>query len=248
MVTGILRKEEVDWKKIRIRRDRNKENIGTKTEEKVANYLHERFPEYSVMNNLYFELDEYNSEIGMYRTMQIDHIVIGRKAVYVVETKHLPNNVTLTGSSQMKNWKYTECGAEGSAHRETNADSQNQKHKRHVENIINNKLEMQVPVISIVCIDGLEDKKILLNLTYKHEVVSMDELSDKIEYYEKILLSNYDELPRKKIFNLICEELIYDNIIPEIDDVMLKHLVYVKQIIKNRNAKSKTKKRRSVKK
>ena len=62
-----------------------------------------------------------------------------------------------------------------------------------------------------------------------HEVVTMDNLADRIRYYEstidsdRVVYEHSDDLIRK-----FKEEEVYDNIIPQIRDVELKYRVYTK--------------------
>ena len=90
-------------------------------------------------------------------------------------------------------------------------------------------IRRDVPAIAIVNIIGLTDEQIHLDIESGHEVVTMDNLADRIRYYENTIDSNHvayehsDDLIRK-----FKEEEVYDNIIPEIRDVELKYRIYLK--------------------
>lgn len=236
MVSINERKEEYDWKNAHIRvtkTDKKRQGAGVRAEEVVRGILQDINAHYIEIHDVYFETDYFNFDVGMYQTMQIDHILIAQKAIYVIETKHLPSNAILTGGSNTKKWIYTEFDAQHKKH--THAD--------FVRNLIKAKTGVDVPVISIVNLDGIKDENVQVFLKYKHEVVCTYELKDKILYYENRFASR-DDIDVMKMEDLIKSEAIYDGIIPQIDDVKRKHLVYVKLVNKNAREKAKTGRRR----
>ena len=90
-------------------------------------------------------------------------------------------------------------------------------------------IRRDVPAIAIVNIIGLTEEQIHLDIESGHEVVTMDNLADRIRYYEstidsdRVVYEHSDDLIRK-----FKEEEVYDNIIPQIRDVELKYRVYTK--------------------
>ena len=182
----------------------------------------------------------------MYPTLQIDHILITKRAIYVVETKHIPEDSELIGGSNTKKWKYIQKDKNGKEHThgESNADKQNQKHVSFLENMLRDKIREDVIIYSLVVLDGIKDKNVKLNLQFKHEVVCLEELADKINYLDSRI--EKETLNINFIKDIICEEVIYDNIIPQIPDVQEKHLYYVK--IQDRNIRNLCKRKKKNRK
>lgn len=161
----------------------------------------------------------------------VDHIVIGDQAIYVIKTVKFPKHVELYGSSDAKNWYYAENTdkQETHKHKVDNLDKRNQSYCEYIQMLAGEAIRRDVPAIAIVNIIGLTDEQIHLDIESGHEVVTMDKLADRIRYYEstidsdRVAYEHSDDLIRK-----FKEEEVYDNIIPQIRDVELKYRVYTK--------------------
>lgn len=231
MVRPGLRCSEIDWENVKIHI--SKEEMEREQEHEAAiqqakGYLIKNFPKFCTVSNVYYETEMFNQDAGMYEVMHVDHIVIGDQAIYVIKTVKFPEHVELYGSSDAKTWHYTE-NDDKRIHRVDNADKRNQRYREYMQMLAGEAVGREVPTIAIVNIIGLTDEDLHLNLESGHEVVVMDNLADRIRYYENTIDSDHvayeysDDLIRK-----FKEEEVYDNIIPQIRDVELKHRVYLK--------------------
>lgn len=231
MVRPGLRCSEIDWENVKIHI--SKEEMEREQEHEAAiqqakGYLIKNFPKFCTVSNVYYETEMFNQDAGMYEVMHVDHIVIGDQAIYVIKTVKFPEHVELYGSSDAKTWHYTE-NDDKRIHRVDNADKRNQRYQEYMQMLAGEAVGREVPTIAIVNIIGLTDEDLHLNLESGHEVVVMDNLADRIRYYENTIDSDHvayeysDDLIRK-----FKEEEVYDNIIPQIRDVELKHRVYLK--------------------
>lgn len=240
MVRQGLRRSEIDWENVKIHVSGEEIEREQEHEEAIAQtkkYLIENFPKFIMVNNVYYETEKYNGNIGMYEILHVDHIVIGDQAIYVIKTIKFPENTELYGSSETKTWHYTEKkdDKETCLHNVINADRRNQRNREYMAMLAKEVAGVNVPTIGIVNIMGLADEDIHLNLQYGHDVVTMKNLAEKIRYYENTIDSNRigyeycDAYVRK-----YKEEEVYDNIIPEIRDIELKHRIYWKLAEKNK--------------
>lgn len=231
MVRPGLRRSEIDWENVDIhisREEMEREQEHEAAIQQAKQYLIKNFPKFCTINNGYYETEMFNQDAGMYEVMHVDHIVIGDQAIYVIKTVKFPEHVELYGSSDAKTWHYTE-NDDKRIHRVDNADKRNQRYREYMQMLAGEAVGREVPTIAIVNIIGLTDEDLHLNLESGHEVVVMDNLADRIRYYENTIDSDHvayeysDDLIRK-----FKEEEVYDNIIPQIRDVELKHRVYLK--------------------
>lgn len=231
MVRPGLRRSEIDWENVDIhisREEMEREQEHEAAIQQAKQYLIKNFPKFCTINNGYYETETFNHDAGMYEVMHVDHIVIGDEAIYVIKTVKFPEHVELYGSSDAKTWHYTE-NDDKRIHRVDNADKRNQRYREYMQMLAGEAVGREVPTIAIVNIIGLTDEDLHLNLESGHEVVTMDKLADRIRYYESTIDSDRvayeysDDLIRK-----FKEEEVYDNIIPQIRDVELKHRVYLK--------------------
>lgn len=238
MVRSTFRHKEADWAQQKIyvtKRYIEKKKEAEQAQKITKTCLNEVFPKFQLINDVYYETEEFNLQIQMYKTLQIDHILLGNQAVYVIETRKLPGGTKLYGGSNSKKWVCVEFenGVKKHAHKEINADRKNREQSVFIQRLIRERLGINVPVIPIVNIVGISDKEIYLNLQYGHEVVTLDNLAHKIDYFENVIESN-DIVNRycQKIIKVIKEEEIYDGIIPEIGDVEKKHMGYLRRMEK----------------
>ena len=234
MVRPGLRRSEIDWENVDIhisREEMEREQEHETAIQQAKQYLIKNFPKFCTINNGYYETETFNHDAGMYEVMHVDHIVIGDQAIYVIKTVKFPEHVELYGNSDAKNWYYAENTdkQETHKHKVDNADKRNQRYCEYIEMLAGEAIRRDVPAIAIVNIIGLTEEQIHLDIESGHEVVTMDNLADRIRYYEstidsdRVVYEHSDDLIRK-----FKEEEVYDNIIPQIRDVELKYRVYTK--------------------
>lgn len=72
-------------------------HYGDRAEHLVQEYIHEHFPDAFLLNNLYFQTD--------YGLTQIDHILICRQGVYIIETKSHNGHITVHERNWTQEWR-----------------------------------------------------------------------------------------------------------------------------------------------
>lgn len=96
-------------------------HYGDHAEHLVQEYIHEHFPDAFLLNNLYFETD--------YGLTQIDHILICRQGLYIIETKSHNGHITV----QERNWTQEYKGKNVSFH---NPTKQNRVHLKALKRVL----------------------------------------------------------------------------------------------------------------
>ena len=133
--------------------------------------------EYRVINDVMIKTED-----G--KTHQIDHIVISRYGIFVIETKQL--NAYITGNDYNKKWLYK---TKKKTHYINNPVHQNYGHIQALKEILNIE---QNKFISIVCITS--NAKIKIDST---KVVFVDKLLEKIKSYNIKIIDNKEEIYNK---------------------------------------------------
>lgn len=146
------------------------------------------------LNNEYKTINDVMIETSDGKTHQIDHIVISKYGIFVIETKHF--NATLHGDDYVKNWTYK-------TYKKTeyikNPVHQNYGHVQALKEILNIEEDK---LISIVCITSNAKLRINSNV-----VVRITKLLDKIKSYNIIKIDNEEELYNKiKTLNIIDKQ------------------------------------------
>ena len=125
------------------------------------------------LNNEYKTINDVMIETNDGKTHQIDHIVISKYGIFVIETKHF--NAALQGDNYVKNWTYK-------TFKKTeyikNPIHQNYGHVQALKEILNIEEDK---FISIVCITSNAKARIKSD-----KVVSIVSLLDKIKSYNII--------------------------------------------------------------
>lgn len=234
MVRAELRRQEIDWENTNIhisKEELEREQAHEEAIKQTKQYLNRNFPRFYTVNNVYYETEVFNDEAGMYEVLHVDHILIGDQAMYVIKTVNFPENAELYGSSTAKTWHYTmnQDEKETCSRRVSNADRENQRCREYMQQLAEETAGVEIPTIGIVNVTGLTEEAMHMNLDLGHHVVPITDLADKIRHYEKtidnerVVYDNSDRLVRK-----FKEEEVYDNIVPQIRDVELKHRIYMK--------------------
>lgn len=173
---------EIDYMKPKgirfLKNDEKKKKAGEAAEKATVEVLKNGLKNAIIINDFYTELDTFNSKIGMYPTMQIDHMVITDKALYVIETKHFAKDAKLTGGSRTKSWKYQKIGEKG-WHIQGNALKQNEKHFEFITQVLRQKELFDIPIFSIVNLVEIEEKNIFLYVVFQDNIVVLNELVKK---------------------------------------------------------------------
>ena len=156
---------------------------------------------YKVLNNILIEIDG--------KTYQIDHIVISKYGIFVIESKQY--NGIISGSKYDKKW--IRKGKNKDIFY-TNPIRQNYGHVKAICNLL--KLDESI-VYNIVYIPSTAK----LNIEHDGELVLADYLCDKIYSYQDIVLNNTDE---------IVEKIVEINITDK--KRRKEHILYLKKNIK----------------
>ena len=130
--------------------------------------------EYLIINDLMIRTEDK-------KTHQIDHVVISKYGIFVIETKQYDGYIT--GNDYDKKW----CMKAGKNKLYINNPvHQNYGHIKALQEVL--KLN-EKNFISIICISGNAKLKIKSN-----KVVEVNDIIDKIKSYQNILIDNYEEI------------------------------------------------------
>ena len=130
---------------------------------------------YKVINDVMIKLDD--------KTHQIDHIVVSKYGIFVIETKQY--NGYITGSKYDKKWVKHYRG--GKVCYYTNPISQNYGHVKTIQELFNLNDNQ---VFNIVCIPS----RAKLNIKHDGELVNNVSICDKIESYKDVVIDNPQEI------------------------------------------------------
>lgn len=147
--------------------------IGKRGERRVSRALSTLDPSrYKILNDILIRTPK--------RTSQIDHIVLSRKGIFVVETKCFSG--WIHGNEAGRNWTQT---IYSTRRRFLNPIHQNQSHVRALRELLN--FSSQVPIYPIVVFAGSGELK---NVNVTSPVVYANELTELIELTGTEVLSN----------------------------------------------------------
>lgn len=115
------------------------EKIGAEYEkeivEKLRNYFEKRDEKFLIFENIYFETGEYSEKLKVYRTIQIDILVITQYVIIPVEVKYISDAYCkrIAGGADSRSWnliKYL------SRSRMTNGVRQNRMHTQFTGELV----------------------------------------------------------------------------------------------------------------
>ena len=155
--------------------------------------------EYVVLNDIMISING--------KTHQIDHIVLSKYGIFVIETKQY--NGFIKGSKYDKKWVRYIKGKEPIYY--TNPIRQNYGHVKALCELLNIS---ESKVFNIVCIPS---KNVKLEIEHDGEVTTGLTINDKITSYKEKIIDNIDELKDKIIINNIVDK-----------DMRKKHIVNIK--------------------
>ena len=151
-----------------------KEIVGKAGEYWTKKELKKLGKEYLIINDLMIRTEDK-------KTHQIDHVVISKYGIFVIETKQYDGYIT--GNDYDKKW----CMKAGKNKLYINNPvHQNYGHIKALQEVL--KLN-EKNFISIVCMSGNAKLKIKSN-----KVVKVNDIIDKIKSYQNILIDNCEEI------------------------------------------------------
>ena len=130
------------------------------------------------------------------KTHQIDHIVLSKYGIFVIETKQY--NGYIKGSKYDKKWVRYVKGKEPIYY--TNPIRQNYGHVKAICELLNISEDK---VFNIVCIPS---KNVELKIEHDGELTTGLTINDKITSYEEEIIDNVEELKEKIIINNIVDK------------------------------------------
>ena len=151
-----------------------KEIVGKAGEYWTKKELKKLGKEYLIINDLMIRTEDK-------KTHQIDHVVISKYGIFVIETKQYDGYIT--GNDYDKKW----CMKAGKNQLYINNPvHQNYGHIKALQEVL--KLN-EKKFISIICMSGNAKLKIKSN-----KVIKVNDIIDKIKSYQNILIDNCEEI------------------------------------------------------
>ena len=196
---GLLRKSKSDVL----------EKIGAEYEkkivEKLRNYFEKRDEKFLILEDVYFETGEYSEKLKVYRTIQIDILVITPKVIISVEVKHISDAYCkrIIGGADSRTWNLIKNLGRS---RMTNGVRQNRMHTQFTGELVE-FLGINIPVCGMTVIGDLDKNKIEVQQMLGDNLVVEDDMLDMIDYIIKTHSTSecYDiEEIGAKLENWIC--------------------------------------------
>ena len=160
----------------------------------------------------------------MYESMQIDHIFITSKGVWVLEDKYIDDGkyLSVSGGALSKTWLLKKRVGSIS---ETNGLKQNYRHMQFVKEIFN-YIGLDIPVFQMTIIGGIGRDKIRAQQFIDANLVTEDEAVDRMEYLLKrqVDMGISTQKVLKELSKWICT-------VPNIEK---SHIAFVRNKEKNR--------------
>lgn len=201
-----------------------KKNAGDAFEKAISLKIRNNFTDVILLDNVYFETGVYNSKLCMYESMQIDHIMITSKGVFVLEDKYIDDGKCLrvSGGASSKTW-FLKKRVGGIS--ETNGLKQNYRHMQFIQEIFN-YVGLDIPVFQMTIIGGIARDKIRVQQYIDANLVTEDEATDRISY---MLKRHVDmKVSPQKAFNEISKWIC------TVPDIEKSHIAFVRNRKKNR--------------
>lgn len=166
------------------------ESIGKFGEEQVSSILEDLPNDYKIFNDIYIYLKD--------KTVQIDHIIISKYGVFVIETKNYSG--WIYGGETKEYWKENLYGKK---YRFYNPLKQNYFHKKALENILRINGKDIIPVVVFV-----GDAEFINDI--KGNIVYLYELENFIKRYNKIIFDDFtvQRLIKRLNISMITDERI----------------------------------------
>ena len=166
------------------------ESIGKFGEEQVSSLLEDLPNDYKIFNDIYIYLKD--------KTVQIDHIIISRYGIFVIETKNYSG--WIYGGENKEYW--TE-NLYGKKYRFYNPLKQNYSHKKALENILRINGKDIIPVVVFV-----GNAKFINDI--KGNIVYLYELENFIKRYNEPIFDDFtvQRLIKRLNMSIITDERI----------------------------------------
>lgn len=201
-----------------------KKKAGDAFEKAISLKIRSNFTDVILLDNVYFETGIYNSKLCMYESMQIDHIIISSKGIFVLEDKYIDGGkyLRVSGGALSKTWALKK--RDGSIS-ETNGLKQNYRHMQFVQEIFKH-VGLDIPVFQMTIIGGIARDGIKVQQYIDANLVTEDEVTDRISY---LLKRQGDmEISPQKVFNEINKWIC------TVPDIEKSHIAFVRNRKKNR--------------
>lgn len=194
--------KQINRKKRRNALGRDGENEVTKA---ISNLSGRKF---FILNDILLKHNE--------KTSQIDHIVISKKGIFVIETKNYSG--TIIASKDKKYWLQV---LKGNEHSFFNPLFQNEGHIRMIKNLLKHNISNDVNIYSAVV---FTERSIVKNIDVLDNVMYVSDLSKYIKHKK---CSRNDIISKNDMIYL--KELINKNNITD-KRIRNEHIRYVKKI------------------
>jgi len=201
-----------------------KKKAGNAFEKNMSLQIRNAFTDAILLDDVYFETGVYNTKLCMYESMQIDHIFITSKGVWVLEDKYIDDGkyLSVSGGALSKTWLLKKRVGSIS---ETNGLKQNYRHMQFVKEIFN-YIGLDIPVFQMTIIGGIGRDKIRVQQFIDANLVTEDEALDRMEYLLKrqVDMGISTQKVLKELSKWICT-------VPNIEK---SHVAFVRNKEKNR--------------
>lgn len=174
-----------------------REKLGAQGEKEVASYLRNLPYEYRVVNHFTIDHKQKTAQLEYRKnnTSQIDHAVISRYGIFVIETKNIAGSIY--GQENAENWIQYLHNKRHSFH---NPLKQNVSHLIALEKYLKIDREKLIPLVVFT-------NRSILKVTTSQNVIKSSDLISFIQSYDKILLTEDEtNLAYSKI--LLCDTFI----------------------------------------
>ncbi len=132
---------------------------GDAFEKEVSEVLHQ-VEDATLLDNVYYETGNFIPEIGVYESVQIDHILITPECVFVIEDKYLSDDKYLVLEFKGSNKTWTLKLYSGKKRRSMSGVFQNERHRQCLVEILEYHGIKDIPIVPVTVIGGLSYDKI----------------------------------------------------------------------------------------
>lgn len=201
-----------------------KKRVGDTFERTISSQISKSFPNMFLLDDVYFETGIYNTKLCMYESMQIDHVLITEKGILVIEDKYIDDAkyISVSGGALSKTWSLKKRTGNIS---ETNGLKQNYRHMQFVQYLVD-YIGMNVPVFQMTVIGGIAREKIRVQQFIDANLVTEDEVVDRIKYIfkEKQDIDVSTRKVKDELSKWICT----------VSDIDKSHIAFVRNKEKNK--------------
>ena len=163
------------------------EKIGAEYEKKVVeklrNYFAELDEKFLIFENVYFETGEYSEKLKVYRTIQIDILIVTQRMIIPVKVKYISNAYCkrITGGADSRTWNLIKNLGRS---RMTNGVRQNRMHTQFTGELVE-FLGINIPICGMTIIGDLDKSKIEVQQMLDDNLVMEEDMLDMVDYIIK---------------------------------------------------------------